>query len=75
MPVLADMYPMFARTCSGWVSTSKPATVARPPVGRRTVLRMRRVVVLPAPFGPRSPKIAPGRHSKLMSETAETQPR
>ena len=49
--------------------------VARPPVGRRTVLSIRRVVVLPAPLGPRRPKTAPGRHSKLTPETAGTQPR
>ena len=47
----------------------------RPPVGFKTVLRMRRVVVLPAPFGPSRPKIAPGRHSNETSVTAETQPR
>ncbi len=51
---------MLARTASGSVTTSWPATIARPPVGFRTVLRIRSVVVLPAPLGPSSPKIAPG---------------
>ena len=61
---------MFARTASGSVRTSWPATIARPPVGLSTVLKIRRVVVLPAPLGPSSPKIAPGWHSKVTSATA-----
>ena len=32
-----------------------PATVAVPEVGRSSPESMRRVVVLPAPFGPRKP--------------------
>ena len=65
-----------ARTASGCVATSKPAT-HRPAAGRsrRTVLKIRSVVVLPAPFGPSRPKIAPGWQSKLTSTTAGTQPR
>src|SRR4051794_2852070 len=54
---------------------SKPATVAAPPVGFRTVQRMRSVVVLPAPLGPSRPKIAPGRASKETWSTAWTSPR
>src|SRR5262245_44956376 len=49
--------------------------VAVPPVGRSTVHRMRMVVVLPAPLGPSSPKISPGRASKLTEATAWTMPR
>ncbi len=44
--------PMWRRTFSGWVATSKPATVARPSVGARSVHSMRTVVLFPAPFGP-----------------------
>ena len=70
-----DMKPMLARTAAGSVATSWPATIARPPVGLRTVLRMRRVVVFPAPLGPSRPKISPGLQSNPTSETAGTHPR
>src|SRR5687767_8439567 len=36
---------------------------------------MRRVVVLPAPFGPRKPVTEPGATEKLRSETARTSPK
>src|SRR5580765_7660951 len=49
--------------------------VAWPPVGRSTVLRIRRQVVLPAPLGPSNPKISPGLTSKLTWSTADTLPR
>ena len=35
------------------------ATVAEPDVGARSVPRVRTVVVLPAPFGPRKPNTSP----------------
>src|SRR6266508_925934 len=35
---------------------------------------MRRVVVLPAPLGPRNPVICPGRTSKVSSSTARIRP-
>ena len=41
-----------ARTFAASRTTSWPATVARPPSGRDSVVRMRTVVVFPAPFGP-----------------------
>ena len=37
------------------LTTSWPATVARPPVGSSSVVSIRTVVVLPAPLGPRKP--------------------
>ena len=37
------------------VTTSKPATVARPAVGGSSVVSMWTVVDLPAPLGPRKP--------------------
>ena len=45
--------PIAARTAAGSATTSWPATVALPPVGRSSVVSIRTVVVLPAPFGPR----------------------
>src|SRR3954451_8993545 len=75
MAVFADMKPMCCRTCAAWLTTSYPARVAVPPVGRSTVQRMRMVVVLPAPLGPSSPKISPGLASKLTPSTAWTRPR
>jgi hypothetical protein len=36
-----------------------PATVAEPEVGAIRVLRVRTVVVFPAPFGPRKPNTSP----------------
>src|SRR6478752_4715796 len=52
---------MAERTCSGWVTRSKPATVAAPASASRSVDRMLTVVVLPAPFGPSNAKISPVR--------------
>ena len=37
----------------------KPATTAEPEVGSIKALRVRTVVVLPAPLGPRNPKTSP----------------
>ena len=52
------MTPIAARTSSGSSTTSWPAT-GPAVVGRIRVERIRIIVVLPAPFGPRSPKIVP----------------
>src|SRR5690242_9646003 len=57
-------------TSIGCSRTSKPATVAAPDVGGRKHVRMRMVVVLPAPFGPRKPTIWPFWTSNEMSSTA-----
>ena len=43
---------MTERSCWACLTTSKPATVARPASGCSSVARIRTVVVLPAPFGP-----------------------
>jgi len=48
--------------------------VAVPLVGRNKVDSMFRVVVLPAPLGPRKPKISPFFTVKLMPSTALTFP-
>ena len=50
---------MTERSWSACLTTSKPATVARPASGLSSVARMRTVVVLPAPFGPSRPRTVP----------------
>src|SRR5215471_12518650 len=54
----------------GLSTTSKPATFALPSEGGRKQVRMRIVVVFPAPFGPRKPTIWPFSTSKEMLSTA-----
>lgn len=56
------------------VTTSKPATRAVPPAGRTRVHSIEMVVDLPAPLGPRKPKVSPGATSKLMPRTAWKSP-
>src|SRR5215468_2027874 len=62
-------------TASGSWTTSIPATEAVPEVGLRSPQRIRMVVVLPEPFGPRIPKISPCRMSKETSSTAVILPK
>src|SRR5438477_8840562 len=68
------MYPMRDFTESGSSTTSMPATLAPPDVGSSNPQRIRMVVVLPEPLGPRMPKISPGRISKDTSSTAVIRP-
>ena len=63
---------MLRLTSTDCLATSKPATVAVPDVGLRRVVRMRRVVVLPAPFGPRKPTTSPSSTSRSTPSTATT---
>jgi hypothetical protein len=49
-----------------------PKTVAVPAVGAMSPVSILRVVVFPAPFGPRNPKISPSCTSKSMPSTATT---
>ena len=65
---------MRSRTRFGWRATSNPATIAVPASIDRRVVSMRRVVVLPAPFGPSSPKISPAPTDTLTPRTASTGP-
>jgi len=51
--------PIRCRTCTACETTSAPPISAVPDVGFTRVVRMPIVVVLPAPFGPRSPKNSP----------------
>src|SRR5450755_3716191 len=66
--------PMRERTPSGSRETSRPATRALPDVGLRSVQRTEIVVDLPAPLGPRNPKISPRRTARSMPRTASTVP-
>src|SRR5574337_1136500 len=59
---------------SGDSTTSMPATRTLPSLGERKPVMMRIVVVLPAPFGPRNPRISPFCTWKLTSETASVGP-
>jgi len=63
---------MLRRTASGSVSMSWPFTVAVPLVGLNNVDSMLSVVVLPAPLGPRNPRISPSSTLKLIPSTALT---
>src|SRR4051812_27284831 len=69
------MYPIRSLIRSASVATSKPTTVALPPVGSRIPQSMRMVVDLPAPFGPRTPKISPRSTVSETSRTATRRPK
>ena len=60
---------MFFLTFLAWETTSNPATKAFPEDGFKRVVRIIMVVLLPAPFGPRNPKISP---SWTLSEILST---
>src|SRR5262249_15542769 len=62
------------RPPAGSGSRSAPATVAVPAVGLSSVVSMRSVVVLPAPFGPRKPTISPSSTVRSTPRTASTRP-
>src|SRR3984957_20309248 len=65
---------MMRRTCRGCFTTSKPPTMARPCVGASTVERIRTMVVLPEPLGPRSPKTCPVGTCKETPSSARKSP-
>jgi hypothetical protein len=52
-----------------------PATVADPAVAEISVPRIRTVVVLPAPFGPRKPNTSPRATLNDTSSTATRSPK
>lgn len=60
------------RTPDGSVSTSYPATTAVPEVGGSRVASTRRLVVFPAPFGPRNATTEPASMSRSRPRTAST---
>src|SRR4051794_19401584 len=61
---------MIAFAFTGSAITSTPLTRTSPEVGSDRPAITRIVVVLPAPFGPRKPKISPGATERLRSSTA-----
>src|SRR5437667_7393278 len=67
------MYPTEVRTAIGSTPMSCPSTSAVPAEGVRTVARIRSVVVLPAPLGPRNPKTSPFGTSKSTPLSASTE--
>ena len=64
--------PMRRRICCAWRTTSRPATVACPESGRRSVARIRTVVVFPAPFGPSKPSTVPSATVRSSPSRART---
>ena len=66
--------PMILLTSCGWRRTSRPFRTMEPPSNSRRVSIHSSVVVFPAPFGPRIPKISCRCASKLMPSTAVNAP-
>src|SRR3712207_4826203 len=66
---------MRERRSTAWRTTSRPATRALPASGTRSVVRMRTVVVLPAPLGPSRPSTVPAGTSRSPPESAWTAPK
>src|SRR5258708_34816492 len=66
---------MLCRISSDCVATSNPPTVARPDVGASNPHKMRIVVDLPAPLGPRKPKTSPCATSSETLSTATKSPK
>jgi hypothetical protein len=65
---------MRRRTASGSLATSAPATRAVPDVIDSSVVSIRTVVDLPAPFGPRNPNTSPASTRRSTPRTASTSP-
>ena len=62
--------PIEALTCLGFLSRSKPQTFTYPDVLVTVPPKILKKVVLPAPFGPSSPKTSPSLTSKVKSVIA-----
>src|SRR5207237_3764584 len=67
--------PRRARTSRGRMSGSMPRTRIVPLVGMSRVASIFIVVVFPAPFGPRRPKISPGSTTRSIPSTARKRSR
>lgn len=67
-------YPMWRCTATASRWASRPRMRAWPRVGRIRSRSSRMTVVLPAPFGPRNPKISPVRTSRSTSSTPRVRP-
>src|SRR5487761_791193 len=66
--------PIERRTAAACRTTSWPSTSARPLSGSSRVVRMRTAVVLPAPFGPRTPRTVPRGTERSIPRSACTSP-
>jgi len=66
--------PMDCRAAIVSCSISWPKIVAIPEVGLDTPVKMRMVVVLPAPLGPKKPNVSPSPTEKLISLSAVIEP-
>src|SRR6185312_8475854 len=66
--------PIWRWTARASRTTSCPATRAEPASGRVSVVRMRTAVVLPAPFGPSTPRMAPRGTSRSSPASATVGP-
>ena len=67
-------YPIWALACVRACRRLTPATERKPLVAGNSPQSILKVVVLPAPFGPKSPKISPSWTSKEVLETAVKSP-
>ncbi len=70
--VVCSAAPIFCLTSRGRRRASMPQTSIAPASGSRRPMTHSTVVVLPAPFGPSSPKISPSSISKLTPRAAST---
>ena len=75
MVAVCPVTPIFPRTLSACVAMSKPATWAWPPSGSSRVVRIRTIVVFPAPLRPSSAQTLPADTSKLTSTSACVSPK
>src|ERR1700685_19081 len=66
--------PKDFRTSLAWVVGSNPLTRIEPDVGRRMVVSILMVVVLPAPLGPRNANTCPGGTENEIPSTATKEP-
>src|SRR5438046_2224396 len=66
---------MLSRTDSESVRTSRPSTLASPPLSGKRPVSILMTVVFPLPLGPRKPKISPFWTRKLTSLTAVKLPK
>src|SRR4051794_3300936 len=67
--------PIRRRTAPASFTTSRPWMSARPLSGRSNVVSTRTVVVLPAPFGPRTPSTVPAGTARSTPRRAWTEPK
>src|SRR5665647_2788140 len=70
----SGMYPRTALAAIGLADTSMPPICTVPDVGLRIPAIIRKVVVLPAPFGPRKPNSSPFGTVRSIASTALKEP-